>query len=348
MRQDDRCGALKGPAEIRQSNELTLSSQDFTLTQMRLKYRIIQHLQGIFAGVPLGGAVDPSLIRQHTLHIPLSSVDMDNHYDRVRKAARDMSSIVVSYSDESYEWVDFHIIDRVAKKRKGEYSGDLEVTVSSDFVRCLVSQRGWQTFYEVDRMVALTSVYSMRMYELMARQDRLSHTLNFPFSVLKSMFGLSGKYSRLDDFVRRVIRPAQEELDSCSPYTFTFRVDTPPGGEPVFRFTSVCQPAHISPGVVRRGLRRQVGLCMVMSDISRRILTSKDGYGFSPRELSNNLDLFLEYQKRGGRRLEAVLVELLDHAVTKENPKGWLISALRGRLDDMSRQTSQSVGRDLP
>ena len=77
-----------GDLEIRQSNELTLSNQDFTLTQMRLKYRIIQHLQGIFSGIPLcGGPVDPSLIRQYTLIVPLSSVDMDNHYDRVRKAA---------------------------------------------------------------------------------------------------------------------------------------------------------------------------------------------------------------------------------------------------------------------
>ena len=326
-----------GDLEIRQSNELTLSNQDFTLTQMRLKYRIIQHLQGIFSGVPLcGGPVDPSLIRQYTLTIPLSSVDMDNHYDRVRKAARDMSSIIVSYEDDTYEWVDFHIIDRVAKKRRGEYSGNLEVTVSSDFIRCLISQRGWQTFYEVDRMVALTSVYSMRMYELMARQDRAGHSLNFTFGVLKSMFGLEGKYSRVTDFLRRVILPAQKELDACAPYSFTYRVDETEGGEPIFRFTSVKKPENTSEGAERRNLRRRVGLCMVMSDLSRRILTSPEGYAFTSRELHNNLDLFLEYQKRGDKRLDVLLMEHLDAALTKENPKGWIIAVIRGRLDDMS------------
>lgn len=322
--------------EIRQSNELTLSCHDFTLVQMRLKYRIIQQLQMLFTGVPLsGGTVDPSLIRQYTVHIPLSSVDMDNHYDRVRKAARDLSSLVVSYEDDRYEWVDFHIIDRVARRRAGEHSGDLELTISSDFVRCLLSQRGWQTFYEVERMVSLSSVYSMRMYELVARQDRLGHTLNFRFDRLKAMFGLQGRYARVDDFTRRVIRPAQAELDRVSPYTFTFMVSPDQEGQPVFRFTAVHQPQHDSTGTVHRQARGRVGLCMVLSDISRRILISRDGYAFTPREVRNNMDLFLEYQRRSPRRLDSVLLDLLETALAKANPKGWLIASLRARLTDM-------------
>lgn len=323
--------------EIRQSNELTLASQDFTLVQMRLKYRIIQQLQRLFSGIPLsGGDVDPSLVRQYTLRIPLSSVDMDNHYDRVRKAARDMSGIIVSYEDADYEWVDFHIIDRVARRRAGEHSGELEVTVSADFIRCLLSQRGWQTFYEVERMVSLSSVYSMRMYELVARQDGLGHTLNFSFTRLKTMLGLQGRYARLDDFVRRVLRPAQRELDRVCPYTFTFSVSPGTDGTPVLRFTSVRQRGKESQGAERRRLRTRMALCVAISDVSRRILTSKDYYGFTPTEVRNNLDLFLEFQRRSPRRLDLVLLELLDSALQKDNPKGWLIGALRGRLSELS------------
>lgn len=323
--------------EIRQSNELTLASQDFTLVQMRLKYRIIQQLQRLFAGIPLsGGEVDPSLVRQYTLRIPLASVDQDNHYDRVRRAAREMSQVIVSYEDADYEWVDFHIIDRVARRRAGEHSGEMEVTVSADFIRCLLSQRGWQTFYEVDRMVSLSSVYSMRMYELVARQDRLGHSLNFTFPRLKAMLGLQGRYARLDDFVRRVVRPAQLELDRVCPYTFTFTVSPGTDGTPVFRFTSVRQRGMESQGAEHRRLRGRIALCVAMSDVSRHILTSREYYGFTATEVRNNLDLFLEFQRRSPRRLDIVLLELLDSALEKDNPKGWLIGALRGRLSELS------------
>jgi len=66
------------------------------------------------------------------------------------------------------------------------------------------------------------SVYAMRFYELMSNQKT---PLTYSIEDLKGMFQISDKYRKINDFIKRVIDPAKNELDRCSPYTFDYKMN---------------------------------------------------------------------------------------------------------------------------
>lgn len=333
--------------EIRQSSALTYFHGSISLTEMRIKVRIVEQLQHIFRGIALRGGDLSGLDMSEearTIRIPYSAVDSSGtNYTAVRKAAENLIHQSFTYQDDQYEWCLVNMIERIGKKRQ---RGILEIVITPTFLKCLAMQYCWQTFYNVDAIMRLQSPYSMRFYEMMSRQDRSGHSWNFTFSELKSMFGLKGerqvtrsrtvafdKYKDVKDFIRWVVRPAKEELDGCCPYTFDFIVDRS-GEDPVIRFTSIHQSQFDTRVGNELRLNRKISIRRSLPEAARVILMDDQGYAFTEQEVLNNISLFLHFPKASRRALASVLIELLPKAKSKDNPKGWLIGALRGIIND--------------
>ena len=307
------------------------------LIENRIKYRIIERLQEMFEGIPLDGSipVDEQYYHETVVQVPISDVLLDNskNYSIVRDAARRLFTHVFSYEDENYEWIDFVMISRIGKKRKGD--GCLELTITSDFIRCLAMQGSWQTFYDVDVMCSLGSTYAMRLYELVSRRSGSQHTISMKMRDLKLMFGLEGKYADPHNFDRKIMDIAQRELDNASPFTFEYHRERDSAGDWCYRITPIYQPQYSRFRTERRSLRHRVALCMCLpSDIRNFLLSSSQGFGFTTKEVQNNLDVFTEFLKIKGINQRAMLVDMHDKSRDKDNPKGWLIGALKGVIQE--------------
>jgi len=330
--------------EIRQSSEMTLarySSSDASVIQPRLglvenriKYRIIERLQAMFEGIPLDGSipVDESHYCQTVISIPISEIltDGSKNYGMVREASRRLFTHIFSYEEENYEWVDFVMLSRVGKRRKGD--GDIELTITPDFIRCLAMQGGWQTFYDVEVMCSLNSTYAMRLYELVSRRSGGDHPLSMRMEDLKKMFGLEGKYADPHNFDRKVMDIAKRELDSKAPYTFDYRRERDRQGEWTYRIHPLYQPQFNRFDTEGRSLRRRVALSFCLPKDIRDYLMDRDSFGFTAKEIRNNLDTFLEFMRIKGINQRKTLSLLQENSVRKDNPKGWLIGALRSMV----------------
>ena len=337
----------KGGKEVRQSSELTLARYASSnpgivqprlgLVENRIKYRIIERLQAMFEGIPLDGSipVDECHYHETVVRIPISEILQDNskNYTIVREASRRLFTHIFSYEDDNYEWVDFVMLSRVGKRRKGD--GNLELTITSDFIRCLAMQGGWQTFYDVDIMCSLGSTYAMRLYELVSRRSGSQHTISMKLDELKRIFGLEGKYNDPHNFDVKIMDMAKRELDSISPYTFEYRRERDQQGDWCYRISPIYQPQYNRCQTERRTLRRRisVGLC-IPSDIKAFLMDEEKGVGFTYKELQYNLDTFMEFLRIKGINQRTMLVEMCEKANGKENPKGWLIGALKGVIGE--------------
>ena len=328
--------------EVRQSSELTLaryasSNSDIVqprlgLVENRIKYRIIERLQAMFEGIPLDGSipVDECHFHQTVISIPIADILPENskNYSIVRTASRKLFSHIFSYEDENYEWVDFVMLSRVGKQRKGD--GNIELTITPDFIRCLAMQGGWQTFYDVEVMCSLNSTYAMRLYELVARRTGSDHPLSLKMDDLKHMFGLDGKYSDPHNFDRKVLDIAKRELDGKSPYSFEYRRERDRQGDWCYRITTVFQPQYNRMDTERRTLRRQLSVGFCLPQDVKNYLMADNGFGFSYKELQNNLDTFMDFMKIKGINQRKMLAIFRESSQGKANPKGWLIGALKG------------------
>lgn len=339
------CG--KGGKEVRQSSELTLAryascNPDIVqprlgLVENRIKYRIIERLQAMFEGIPLDGSipVDECHYHETNISIPISEILLDNskNYSGIRTAGRKLMTHIFSYEDEKYEWVDFVMVSKIGKPRKGD--GMLELTVTSDFIRCLAMQGGWQTFYDVDVMCELSSTYAMRLYELVSRRSGTQHTISKTFDDLKRMLCLEDKYKDPHNFDMKVMDIAKRELDEKSPYTFTYVRERNLNGDWSYRISPIYQPQYNRMDTEGRALRRRVSLCFCLpDDVKKFLLDTRSGFGFTYKEVQRNLDTFTTFMKIKSFNPRQVLVSLYEKSADKENPKGWLIGALRKIIDE--------------
>jgi plasmid replication initiation protein len=153
-----------------------------------------------------------------TVHItmPIASLlngESDENYTRVKQALLSLQKKIFTYEDEK-EWISISIIALPKiKKRSSVVSFQID---SHIWDCCLDFSKGFRK-YELATAMKFKSVYSMRFYELLSGQKT---KLIYPLEQLKEMFKVQDKYAKTNDFVRKVIEPAKNELDELSPYTF--------------------------------------------------------------------------------------------------------------------------------
>lgn len=288
-------------------------------------YRVIEASQDLIEGRKLHGhiQVQQDLYRDYT-EFTMSYADVlteDNrHAEYVRKALDALMNKKVSWKEGDNEIR----CPLIVKSKNNAKRGVFSFRVDRDILDAMMLhyEKGFRK-YQLATAMNFSSVYSMRLYELISGQI---YPLTYKVADLKVMLGIDGKYPRLYDLKKWVLNVAQKELDETADYGFKYQIKGTKNA------TIMLAPYAISRGdrAERERLKRQISINkLVPKEVSEYL----GMWEFTSREIKTHAELLRDVCTKLHDPM-LILAEVCAKSRTKENPKGWVIQALRGKLED--------------
>ncbi len=321
---------------IRQSYAATYMKQENVVpaVALRVRYRALQMLQPILNKyLTKEGLLLPEDVplKERSVVIDLSTITTPNNYKRAKESGEELISFKYQYSDVRYKWRIINVFESVgqAAADNGRF---VNVVFTNSFLHVLAQKGGWISFYDADIICSLNSVYSMRIYEMISRRDE-GGPLIVPFETFKEYLGLThkdsytGKYGA-NNFDKKVMRVAMNELKNKAPYAFNFCRYKDDSGQWCYSLSVSHIAKNEKTEEYHNALGKKVSVGIVMPQV-KAILTAKEFYAFTNTEIQNNAALLLDFEKNSGRNLLQVLMDKYPEAITKENPKAWIIGTLK-------------------
>lgn len=319
---------MKENKEIMQSYVLTVARYDANVYVKRIMTHIVSANQDYVQSEKLGGCVlniDEDLFcdREYTFDIKnILQGDEDKNYKRVKKAFEYLQSKFLRF-DNACDYVSVPFINAVKIKNKTGIAtfrmSELIYKAFADFTK------GFRKL-EFELTLSFTSIYSIRLYELMAGQkEPLTYTIDY----LKEIFCIENKYqNKPTDFIKRVIVPAKKELDAKSSYTFEYKINKKGRAYHSITFYPIYQPQFRNEDLEEKSLQKQLSISWILDKNTKDYL--KYNFEFTDKEIKQNLSLF----ERANKELD--LVEFASKIKIKirniSNPKGYLINAIKREL----------------
>lgn len=315
--------------DVLQSYILTTAKYDFSVMEKRILFRLIELQQFQFEGkeVKPGFEANKDLWGDHEISMPLAAFlngEEDHNHTRVKKALEDLEKKRFTYEDDKV----WQIMRIIQTPKIDKYSSIAKFRVDARIWDALFDfSKGFRKF-ELKTAMEFKSTYSMRFYELFSNQKS---PLTFTIEHLKIMFGLEDKYiDRPADFIKYIVVTAQKELDEKAPYSFKY--STIKSGKKItaIKFYPLYIPANRDSRLEQRELEKQISLSWDLPTHVRNYLLQDLLY--SEKELKPHLDLL----KTCNQELDLLyeLSILKGKSRGKKTAKGWIINALRGKLND--------------
>lgn len=317
--------------EVVQSYIATTAVYDFNVYEKRVLYNLVRLAQSQIEGVHLSESmyrIDHPWKDLVRIELPVSDFltgASDKHHSRVKEALESLHRKTFQYRDGKV-WECFSII------------ANPKIELGSSRVSFFVNSRLWDVLldfsrgfsrYDLSVAFSLESPYSMRLYEMLCSQDG---PMTYSIKALRRQFNLTDKYPANKDFIRKVIASAQKELDEKSPVTFSFQPQKDGRAFTSILFIPIRQDRLVTPDADFRSAVRKYGTAPVLSSEEYRTLRE---IGFTDSGIKANLRLLMDCQKTMDLPMELALIK--GRSRTKENPCGWCIKALRGKLKDSAR-----------
>jgi hypothetical protein len=316
-----------------QSYIWTCAKYDFTAYEKRIIYRLIELAQLWLEGIRIKDhmrKIEPSDCGVN-ITMPVADIlrDEDDHnYAKAKAAFTSLSKKGAEYEDDKI-WFYTAIIEH-PKVDKG--TGIATFHVYDPVWRAALDFTKGYRKYELVTAMKFKSVYSMRFYELMSGQTKpLFVPLEGPTG-LRERFGLQGKYKLTADFKRKVLDIAKKELDEYSPYSFVAKEEKE--GKKVIGWTlfpvfyedredpALQEQAHMAKVTARLQLENNVYDYLKFS------------FDFKSDEINKNKKTLIEGQNRIPNFM-GFLGELKKGARLAENPKGYVIGAIKRKLKEI-------------
>lgn len=322
----------KSSRMILQGYDLTTAKYKVNLYQKRMMLAVASAAQSKIDGVR---HIAGQQFKIEEGEFPIISVPIDlilqdddsSNIFAVRKAAKDFIGRVIEYQAADGSWVVFSPIITATIPR---YGSVVQLQVHKLFWEAILDYRSGYRKLDVKRAIALKSVYTIRFYELFSGK---TEPIIYPVAKLKDMFSIKDKYKQINDFVRKVIEPAKRELDAAAPYSFDFEPIKDGRKIIAFKFTPLHYPQRENEDAEVRDLQRKLSLSWDIRDRHVRDYL-KNSIGFTEVEIKNNIEVF----RRASELLPDLLSELAllkGKSRDKNNPKGWIIRALEGKVKDL-------------
>lgn len=326
--------------ELFQSYILTTAKYDFSVHEKRILYRIIELNQHLIEGKKLNYKyrLDATLYGDsiYTLPISLFLKEGDtSNYSEVKKALNSLKKKELIYEDDKL-WASLSII---ANPKIHKYGETVTFTVDKLINNALLDFSKGYRKYELKTAMEFESVYSMRFYELFSNQVK---PINYSIEKLKSMFGISDKYDRPNDFIKRVVEPAKKELDRKSPFTFIYTPLKTGRKITSIQFIPIYQASKEDKNIKSKELSKQISTRFYLDPTDKAYLMGQ--YEFTELEIKNNFLLFEQlYKELEKGELIDKLVDLRSVALVKNNPKAYVISSLKKHLSDKDLMSKSQV-----
>ena len=331
---------------VSQGYDFTVLGFPFTLYEKRIIYRLVEiandpidglllrdNMCRLYKQLKLDGGFEMQVVLPFSAILdPISNEESrNNHYEKIKAACNSLQTRIVEREDD-YEYASTPFIYGLKIKKRESWF----MFYVSDWVwdKILDLSKGWRT-YELFTAMRLKSPYSMRFYELFSKQTTPQ---TFSLERMREMFYLGDKYSRPASIIERIIKPSKEELDSCAPYSFNFKVDRK--GEkpqsPIIGFT-------FYPISHEENQDKELQRTERISKLTSKNLLGGEIYdtlrytlGFDYKGISRNKDT-IEQGKDVILDFVGFLKSLKDNKgyKTAENKQGYVIKAIRNKTKEI-------------
>lgn len=190
--------------------------QRFGIYQLRMFLRVVNRARIITAKrkgmISYDNTINISGFRNY-FSMPISSIAGNTHnYEPLKKSLREM----VQSGDYSVEYYDkqrrqWHVGHMFEDITIDEARSVLSFSVPSWLVQYIVDySNGGYRMYDYEKAMSLSSPYATRLYMLTSALTKPMMYNNI--EGLKKILGVSGKYERVSEFVRKILQPAADEL----------------------------------------------------------------------------------------------------------------------------------------
>lgn len=314
--------------ELIQSYILTTAKYDFNVYEKRVLYRLVELAQAQLSNEKLRGRISHDLFNFVDITMPIAGLlaggEEDKNHARVKEALQSLQKKVFEYEDaEIWQSISIIAMPKIEKR-----SADVSFIIHPKVWDCILDfSKGFRK-YELKVAMEFKSQYSMRFYELLSGQ---SNPITYTIDNLKAMFGVTEKYKRSTDFIKRVVVPAKKELDEKSPFSFVFDVIKHGKEFHSITFTPIYKPEMRDDDVEKKSLQRRIAPSFVLGHKEANALRR---LGFTNKEISNNIELLREAASVLPDFI-GTLADLIGKAMLADNPKGYIINALKGKLADL-------------
>ena len=213
--------------------------------------------------------------------------------------------------------------------------------------------------FELNKALALPTTYSFRFYMLMSGQKKpfefsiegLFEWLGIPLEDttildekgklknIKAAYRDKNSKFRIDNIEAKVIKPAKEILDSSCPYSFDYtklkKNERNPRSKVVgFRFYPIYQQKFRDPDLEKKDLLVQIPARHVLHREIYNYLTTQ--MNFTKYEVNHNKETFITAQEKIADLIGELAI-LNGKSREKNNPKGWIINALKGKIKEIGK-----------
>lgn len=317
--------------DIIQSYILTVAKYDSNIYVKRILTHIVTANQDYVKGVKFKGGIilnieeDLFKDREYTLNAKeLLLNDKDKNYKRIYDAFDYLQGKFIAFEDDDIRFRVPFITAVYARKN----DGTIRFRMSELIHRAFTDYTKGYRKYELKVSLSLTSVYSIRFYELMSEQVKpLTYTIEY----LKERFNIEGKYKRVNDFYRFVIDPAKKELDEKSPYTFEYKINKKGRAHYSITFYPVKQKQFADENIERKNLQKQLSTMHLFDRQTKDYLVRS--FGFNNQQIKQHYDLF----ERAVKEINIMeFIEKVRRNMRKagniNNPAGYFVNALKSEL----------------
>jgi hypothetical protein len=147
------------------------------------------------------------------------------HYEEVRNACIELEKQILTYYENNI-WHSSSMIYAVTHQDK---SGVIRFEIQDWVVRLILDfSKGFQ-HYQLEGAMQLKSVYTIKMYMLMANQYSQGKAagkfvMKWSIPALRKYLNCEDQYKLPADFIKRTIEPAQKELEQAGLNGYTYTV----------------------------------------------------------------------------------------------------------------------------
>lgn len=308
--------------DVIQSYVMTSAKYDFTIDEKRVLTRLVEMFQPLIMGKKLEGKIHIDLFNNYHWILPIGKFIQDGiKYSRIRDAFFSLNDKKFIYKDNNVEEV-----IRIIEMPKIYKRGEIQFVLNPKIVECFLNMSKGYTKYELAVSLSFSCVYSVRLYELLSNQTSITYNID----TLKEMFDVVEKYKLNADFIKRVIIPAQKELNEKAPFTFNYKLNKKGRAFHSITFTIIEQEHNQDEEIKYHRLKRRVNASMVIGKELRNYL--KNTCGFSEREMKNNLELLSNFVEVLGEGSLDKIREIQVRARKAQNPQGYIINAIKSTL----------------
>lgn len=309
---------------LRQSYISVVANASLTMYEQRVILQLVKWGQCRIDGLPL--SVEHGVLSHNfnMVEITLNIADMlsegSKHYEQVVNAAISLSRRRFRYQDARLNYVTTYWILRVTHVPS---SGQLVLIIDKTFFDTLYNFRKGFCYYDMVRAMMLKHPQSVKLYQLV--NNMKSQGITYEINQLKEMFGVSDKYGRNNDFVRKYLEVARQELEANGEGNF-FRYSVIKDGRKIVQI-------HIMP--IRRATSVEIqqaaaGIHKWMPLDFFRIMIQHAG--FTNRQINANKPTL---EKLVAHPLGMqILCDIISRCRRQRpnNPQGYIINAIKAEM----------------